>query len=106
MKYLISQLPLVLRFCEGLPAGSADRSLLFLILNIDLDIVANTFPIPRVLTLVSIKHSTGSLGVVLVARIEEVDEGEEIRVTNGQLVVGSPFLPRLMKEDAVLIFSE
>jgi hypothetical protein len=53
---LVSMLPFVLGLREGLPAGSADRSLLFLILNVDLNILTMTSLFPRVLTLVSIEH--------------------------------------------------
>jgi hypothetical protein len=76
-------LPFILGLRECLPTGSADGSLLVLILNVDVNVVAMTFVIPGVSTVFSIEHDILTVGVVWVARLGEVGDGREIRVTNG-----------------------
>jgi hypothetical protein len=76
-------LPFILWLRESLPAGSTDRSLLFLILYVHQNVTATTGLIPRISTAFTIEHALLTVSVVLVARLEEVSEGEESRVTNG-----------------------
>jgi hypothetical protein len=58
---IILTLPFIFGLHKFLPAGLTGRLLLFLILNVDLNIAEVTCPILRVLTVFSTKHSTLSI---------------------------------------------
>ena len=69
-------LPFILGLREILPAGSADRSLLLLILYVHQNVTATTGVIPRISTTFAIEQALLTISVVLIARLEEVSEGE------------------------------
>jgi hypothetical protein len=99
-----SMLPFIHGLGECLPAGSADGSLLFMILNVYLNIMTMTFPIPRVPALFLTEHIILSLVVVLVVRSGGGGE-EDLSSKRAKNLVDVSFPSSPDQRDAVMLFS-